>query len=129
MERVIVNSIGLLNSTDGRELCSLVDDYVVDLDPPDNTISDICACHGQNFYCIGIGNCLTLCTNKAAREDDVVDVELNDVVQALCWDRNGTAILAADASGTLHFISSSGTTLFSRKILPGTIFFILLRFV
>jgi hypothetical protein len=117
---VIINSIGLLKCI-GPGSHVFCDEFAVDLDPPEVSNFDIISCQSGGRFGFSIDNFVTICANKAATDDDMVDVEFQDTVQAMCWDQNGQALLATDASGTLHFVNVAGTILFSRKLIPGMI--------
>lgn len=121
LDGVIINSIGLLKC-DG--LCKHIfcDEFAVDLDPPEVSNFDIVSSQSGGKFSFSIDNFVTICANKAATDDDVVDVEFQETVQAMCWDQNGHALLATDASGTLHFVNMAGTILFSRKLIQGILF-------
>lgn len=115
---VIIKSIGLVScmGSAGNAFC---DEFLVDLDPPEGSYIDMVSCQNQGKFAFAIDNFVTICTKKTATEEDVVDVELQNSVKAMCWDESGQALLATDSSGTLHFINSSGTIIFSKKLIPG----------
>lgn len=102
----------------------------VDMDPDPNSepyiLSSIAS---NNLLCLGVGSCLTLvqCEENESGVipssvlDDMIDIEFEHDIASMCWGSNGACLLIADVSGMLHFVApSSGTILFSHRVIPGT---------
>lgn len=95
-----------------------------------------CMCNGR--LAIAQGTSLTLLTpGMDGGGEDLLELEFDHSLEVLCWapvsatspSGPGSAVsgmvagllVAGDADGTLHFLTSSGVLVYSRRVIQGTV--------
>lgn len=53
--------------------------------------------------------------------DEIIDLEFEANILIICWDIKERCLIIADDGGNLHFVTSKGQILFSKKITTGTL--------
>jgi hypothetical protein len=54
---------------------------------------------------------------RATDQEDVVDVEFDESIEAVCWGPSATCIIVGDSKGKLHFLTPTGDVIFSHGLL------------
>lgn len=80
----------------------------------------------QNDYnLLAICNSCILSIFKCELDNDskyelISELEFDYELQVISWDKNGQCIIIGDSNGSLHFITSTGSLIFSRRVIPNT---------
>jgi hypothetical protein len=72
---------------------------------------------------VGTANLLTISPSQSVSDIAVVEMEFENLIQAVCWDDDGACILVGDAAGYLHFVTCEGSLIFSQRILPSKLLY------
>ena len=83
-----------------------------------NPNSIVYTSYGRGYLAVATGTVLTIATSARTTFENVVDIELDNFIDSVCWGDNASCLIAADVCGSLHFITPSGELLFSHRILP-----------
>jgi hypothetical protein len=83
-----------------------------------NPKSIVYTSYGRGYLAVATGTVMTIATSAGTTFENVVDIELDNIIDSVCWGDSASCLIAADVCGSLHFITPSGELLFSHRILP-----------
>ena len=83
-----------------------------------NPNSIVYTSYGRGYLAVATGTVMTIATSTGTTFENVVDIELDNIIDSVCWGDSASCLIAADVCGSLHFITPSGELLFSHRILP-----------
>ena len=69
---------------------------------------------------ISVSNTLTIINAASSSTKSVsesLDVEFENDIEAICWGGNGQCLIVGDSSGVIHFLTTGGDVLYSRRIM------------
>jgi hypothetical protein len=74
---------------------------------------------------LAISNSCILSIFKSKIDNDlkyelISELEFDYEIQVISWDNNGQCIIIGDSNGSLHFITATGSLIFSRRVTPNT---------
>jgi hypothetical protein len=90
----------------------------VDACPEGSLVHATC---GPDHITVANDNLLSIIAKKsascAAGQEDIVDVEFDEAIEAVCWGPGATCIIVGDSQGKLHFLTPTGDVIFSHGLL------------
>jgi hypothetical protein len=86
------------------------------------------ACSHGSFVAVANGRCLSMINLKSSADEDLIvaEIEFDNEIDAICWNPEGSVLVIADSSGTIHFVTQEGSLVYSRKMFQGTVKFTML---
>lgn len=102
----------------------------VKIETEDKTPEVVESCnYDKNNMAVAVGTIITIVTDKESKdgESNSNSIELDNVIQKMCWGTDGTCLIAGDECGTLHFITAIGQLLFSHRVTASKKYFYLHR--
>ena len=60
---------------------------------------------GRGHLAVATGAVMTIATSTGTAFENVVDIELDNIIDSVCWGDSASCLIAADICGILHFIT------------------------